>query len=95
VPGTEGSTSYHARVAANVLAAVQRELVAGDGPQQRRALQLARLGVDTEAGLCAAIRSGSLDDSEELEEILADGVLERVRVANPTYLQDAAESPPG
>ncbi len=95
VPGTEGSTSYHARVAANVLAAVQRELVAGDGPQQRRALQLARLGVGTEAGLCAAIRSGSLDDSEELEEILADGVLERVRVANPTYLQDAAESRPG
>lgn len=88
VPGTEGSTSYHARVAANVLAMVQREIVAGEAAQQRRALQLARLGVRSEAGLCAAIRSGSLDGSEDLAEVLADGVLERVRVANPTYPGD-------
>lgn len=90
VPATEGSTSYHARVAANVLAMVGRELVAGARPQQRRTLHLTRLGVHSEAELCSAIRAGGLDEVDELITTLAEGVVERVRVANPGYLVDAA-----
>lgn len=92
MPATEGSTSYHARVAANVLAMVGRELVAGERPQQRRTLQLTRLGAHSEAELCSAIRAGGLDDVDELITTLAEGVVERVRVANPGYLFDAAGS---
>ncbi len=84
---TEGATAYHARVAANVLAMVGRELDAGGPPLQRRALALAGLGVHDEAGLCAAIRSGAIDARDgRLEEVLATGVVERVAVANPSYL---------
>jgi aminoglycoside phosphotransferase (APT) family kinase protein len=90
MPATEGSTSYHARVAANVLAMVGRELVAGARPQQRRTLQLTRLGVHSEEELCSAIRAGGLDDVDELITTLAEGVVERVRVANPNYLVDLA-----
>lgn len=90
MPATEGSTSYHARVAANVLAMVGRELAAGARPQQRRTLHLTRLGVHSEAELCSAIRAGGLDEVDELITTLAEGVVERVRVANPGYLVDAA-----
>lgn len=85
---TEGALAYHARVAANVLATVGRELAAGDGPAQRRALALAGLGVTDEVGLCAALRSGGLDAEEErVAAVLASGVVERVAVANPPYLR--------
>lgn len=90
LPATEGTTSYHARVAANVLAVVGRELVAGARPQQRRTLQLARLGVHSESELCSVIRAGGLDEVDELVATLAEGVLQRVRVANPGYLVDVA-----
>jgi aminoglycoside phosphotransferase (APT) family kinase protein len=87
VTGTEGALSYHARVAANVLAMVGRELASGGGPQQRRAAVLGDLGVLDEAGLCSAIRSGALDQRlDEVVAALARGVVERVSVANPVYL---------
>lgn len=88
VAGTDGSLSYHARVAANVLGMVSRELAAGEGPIQRRALALAGLGATDEAGLCAALRAGELEDrDDQVVEVLADGVVARVAVANPRYLQ--------
>jgi hypothetical protein len=74
-------------VAANVLAMVGRELASGGGPQQRRAAVLGDLGVLDEAGLCSAIRSGALDQRlDEVVAALARGVVERVSVANPVYL---------
>jgi hypothetical protein len=79
--------SYHARVAANVLATVERELAAGERPLERRAAALAALGVHDEQELCASIREGRLEDRHaELRRVLADGVVERVAVANPRYL---------
>jgi aminoglycoside phosphotransferase (APT) family kinase protein len=88
VGGSEGSLSYHARVAANVLGMVSRELAAGERPLQRRALALAGLGVLDEEGLCAALRAGVLEDrDDQVVEVLAEGVVERVAVANPRYLQ--------
>lgn len=82
------SASYHARVAANALGILERELARGAAPLERRALALASLGLSTERDLADAIRGGrwSLDDAQLLG-VLADGVLERVGVANPRYLQ--------
>lgn len=87
VAGTQGAVSYHARVASNVLGMVERELAAGAAPVQRRALDLARLGVQDEAGLCAALRAGGLGSRhDEFVEVLVAGVVERLAVANPRYL---------
>lgn len=82
------SASYHARVAANALGIVERELARGAGPLERRALALASLGLSSERDLAEAIRGGrwALDDPQLLG-VLTDGVLERVGVANPRYLQ--------
>ena len=89
VSETEGSMAYHGRVAANVLGMVERELARGPEPQQRRSSALAGLGCADEADLCAAIRSGTFDGrTDELVAALAEGVVERVRVANPRYLAD-------
>ncbi|MFN7147991.1 MAG: phosphotransferase family protein [Microthrixaceae bacterium] len=81
------SASYHARVAANALGIVERELARGAAPLERRALALASLGLSSERDLADAIRAGrwALDDAQLLA-VLADGVLERVGVANPRYL---------
>jgi len=87
-----GATSYHARVAANALAIVERELAAGPAPHERRSRALARMGVHDEAELCRQLRSGPADPSSAgvssagVVEVLCDGVVERVSIANPRYL---------
>ncbi len=86
VPSTDGTVSYEARVAANVLAIVGRELERGSDPLERRALALRALGVADEAELCTAIRSGRLDlRRDEMVATVADGVVERLAVANPAH----------
>ena len=57
------------------------------GPSgQRRAADLARLGVSSEGELAEAIRSGAIDDrSDELHAVLVRGVAEKLAVANPRY----------
>ncbi len=81
------AASYHPRVAANALGIVERELTRGVPPLERRALALGCLGLSSERELADAVRAGhwSLDDARLLE-VLADGVVERVGVANPRYL---------
>jgi aminoglycoside phosphotransferase (APT) family kinase protein len=87
---TTGALAFQARVAANVLAIVGRELQAGQAPLVRRAAQLERLGVGSEADLAAAIRAGRLPtDDPDLRAVLAEGVVARVQVANPRYLGPA------
>lgn len=85
---TSGRTQYLARVAANVLAAVGREL--GDPEAAGLAPAVAaRFGADDEAGLCARIRDGSLDDRlPEVATALRDLARRRVQIANPRYLPD-------
>lgn len=82
---------YDARVAANVLAIVERELARGAADQQAYADLLARLGAADEAALAAEIRAGRRD--HQLAEIAAgfrDVVAARLAVAHPGYA-----SPPG
>ncbi|OMC54704.1 hypothetical protein A5745_19080 [Mycobacterium sp. IS-2888] len=81
---TTGQVNFHARVAANVLRIVERELL-DDGAAQARAA-LAALGFDDEAGLAAAIRAGELDEnSEGVTACLRTLVRQRLAVAHPGY----------
>jgi hypothetical protein len=79
-------SGYGARVAANVLAIVERELARGAADQEAYADLLARLGVADEAALAAEIRAGRRD--HQLAEIageLRGIVAARLAVAHPGY----------
>jgi len=83
---TSGRLNFHARVAINVLAMVERELELGPQQAAAHAARLAALGFADDAELAAAIRAGDVDDSEELREAIHASVLDKLRVANPKYL---------
>jgi hypothetical protein len=89
VPATEGRLRFHARVAANVLAMVTRELALGPAQAAAHAERLSRLGVEDDASLARAIRNGDLDDrlAEVTASVRAD-VVDKLAVANPGYMDD-------
>ncbi|RDH79770.1 hypothetical protein DVS77_06145 [Mycolicibacterium moriokaense] len=73
--------SFHARVAANVLRIVERELL-----DDRPAPDL--LGFADEADLAAAIRAGGLDDrADDVMACLRRLVRHRLTIAHPGYDQ--------
>jgi hypothetical protein len=91
---TTGQVNFHARVAANALRIVERELLDTDEPGTRAAL--AGLGFADEAGLAAAIRAGEFDGSShhpegpeareaEVTRCLRTLVRHRLAVAHPGY----------
>ena len=83
----DGWARYQLRVAANVLALVERELALGPAQAAAHAAALARLDVADEAALARAIRSGRLDDRRsEVVAVLRDTVRAKLEVANPGYL---------
>jgi AcrR family transcriptional regulator len=78
---------FHARVAANVLAIVERELALGPAPEAAHRERLARLGVADDAELAAAIRTGDFDDRlDEVRALVWASVRDKLAVANPRYL---------
>jgi len=80
--GTSGAVNFHARVAANVLRTVERELL-----DETAAPDL--LGFPNEATLAAAVRRGDLDERGfELRPALRKLVLHRLAVAHPGYEQE-------
>ena len=84
---TEGRLKFHARVAANVLAMVERELELGAAQADDHAARLARLGVPDDAALAGAIRRNEFDDRlAEVRELLLASVVDKLLVANPGYL---------
>ena len=86
VGATGGRVRFHARVAVNVLAMVERELAMGADQAARHATGLAALGVGSEAELAAAIRTGALD--ERMDEVVAfvrATVRDKLDVTNPGY----------
>lgn len=72
-PATEGRLSFHARVAANVLAQIERELESG------------LPDTTDDAEICAAIRAGSVDLAQVYEPI-RETVVAKLRVSNPRHL---------
>jgi len=82
----EGRVRFHARVAGRVLAIVERELAAGEGPARDHAARLAGLGFAGDAELAAAVRSGALDGrADEVTAVVRAAVAAKLAVANPAY----------
>jgi hypothetical protein len=78
--------NFHARVAANVLRIVERELL--DESASGVTDALGELGFTHEAQLAAAIRAGELDDSAaEVLPVLRALVRHRLAVAHPGYAE--------
>lgn len=76
--------SFHARVAANVLRIVERELLDQTAGEVTAALD--DLGFTDETQLAAAIRAGELDDSAgEVLACLRTLVRHRLTIAHPGY----------
>ena len=65
-PATDGRTSFHARVAANVLATVRRELLLGGTARAGHQGRLEALGCPDDDALSDAITAGSLDGRWEV-----------------------------
>ena len=87
IPSTDGRLRFHARVASNVLAMVEREIELGPVQEQRHHERLAVLGVGSDEELAAAIRERRFDGrADELRELLFDMVTDKLSVANPGYL---------
>lgn len=83
---TTGQVNFHARVAANALRMVQRELLGAGEPRAPAALQ--QLGFTDEADLAAAIRRGELDArGDDVTDCLRTLVSLRVAAAHPGYEQ--------
>jgi hypothetical protein len=82
-----GQVNFHARVAANALRMVERELLAADPVEVTAAL--AALGAEDEAQLADAIRRGAMDDREaDLMPSLRLLVGHRLAAAHPGYEQE-------
>ena len=81
---TSGQVNFHARVAANALRIVERELLVESADDVATAL--ARMGFADEAQLAAAVRRGDLDDrAGDIVSCLRVLVSHRLEVAHPGY----------
>lgn len=84
--GTEGRLNFHTRVAANVLATVERELTLGAQQERRHADRLAALGVAGQREFADALRDGTLDPTDPaVLSVVSASVTDRLMVANPRY----------
>lgn len=88
MPGTEGRLSFMARVAGNVAAMVERELVLGPIRDARQKERLGTLGMGDDDELAAAVRRGDLEHRRgEVIELTLDDVLEKLSIWNPRYVE--------
>lgn len=79
-----GQVGFHARVAANVLRIVERELL--DSAADSVAAALTELGFADENSLAAAIRAGRLDDrADDVMACLRLLVRHRLSIDHPGY----------
>lgn len=94
VPATEGSLSFRARVAANALSIVERELASPNGDDWFRD-QLASVGAQSEDDLAQLVRTNEQPgDIANLLPVLTAITRERLRVANPAYLDGDIDDDP-
>jgi hypothetical protein len=92
MPRLEGRTAFHARVAANALAIVERELTLGPAAAAAEHARLGALlgaeGTREALGreLCRRIRAGEIDDADpRLRAHLWETTLARVAIDQPHY----------
>jgi aminoglycoside phosphotransferase (APT) family kinase protein len=87
VAATDPRLAFHARVAANALRIAEREALLAPGHARDHRARLAALGCADDAGLCAAIRDGSLD--HRFDDVIAAvraTTIDKLAVANPGHL---------
>jgi len=90
---TTGRVQFHSRVAINVLAMVERELTVGARQTIDHAARLAELGLASDAELAAGIRAGVFDDRiEAVVSAVRSAVVDKLAVANPTYMRPDDQS---
>ncbi len=90
MPDVSGRLQFHARVAVNVLAMVERELALGPDQAVAHRARLDQLGALDDADLANRIRAGDLDDRlAEVRELVKASVLDKLSVANPRYVDGA------
>ena len=92
MPELKGHTAFHARVAANALGIVARELELGPKAGEREKAQLVRLLghdgslEDLNRELCERIRGGKIDiESDALRQHLELTTLYKVTIDQPNY----------
>lgn len=91
---TSGQVRFHARVAANALAIVRRELAVGDAAALAHHERLTSLGFADDSALAAALAAGELDARlDEVGRTLAGGIVDKLAVANPGYLETPPADP--
>jgi len=84
--GTEGRLRFHARVAANVVDIVSRQISLGPLQESAHTFLLQQLGVVDDAELAEAIRSGRLSHRhDEVSAVVAASVAAKLAVAHPGY----------
>lgn len=87
---SSGRDRFHARVAANVLATVSREISLGDQVERLHSAAMESLGVSDEAELSDAIRRGALDGRLlEVAGVLRVVVGAKLAVDHPGYARPA------
>ena len=81
------SNRFHERVAANMLAIVERELALGEQQAVAHRARLDQLGVASDVELAAAIRAGRIvGRADEVRDLVWASVRDKLEVANPKYL---------
>lgn len=90
-PRLDGQARWHAKIAANVLAIVERELRLGSEHASRHRARLAQLGFASDGELADAIRAGRLDERlDELAVALREMVADKLAVARPDHIERRA-----
>ncbi len=88
---TDGRVAFHARVAANALQMLERELALEPAHRAVHAAALASLGVRDDRELVEQIRAGEHDgDGAALRAAVASVVRAKLEVANPRWLEPDA-----
>ena len=93
LPGLDDVPAFHARVAANVLGIIERELALGPAANEAERRRLAALLKRDEplealnAELCRSIRAGDFDHHPDaLVAHLRAMVIDKLAISNPRYL---------
>jgi hypothetical protein len=87
VPGPDREVAFKARVAANALDIVGRELTIGKGQVQADRERFEALGFRSETDLALAIRTGKIAATDPaMMAAVRASVTDRLAVANPRYL---------
>ena len=87
MPAVQGRLNFHARVAINMLAMVEREAALGEQQRVDHEQRLKRIGAADDFELARRIKDGEFDDSlQDVMMVLKDSIRDKLLVANPKYL---------